>query len=68
MIKQIQKQQNEIEMEIDKSMRGEPTPKKGKEDENKESTIQNVTADRANRSAIDFLQGSIHSLYIASIV
>ncbi|CAF1129674.1 unnamed protein product [Didymodactylos carnosus] len=57
MIKQIQKEQNEAEMEIEKSMRGEPAPKKRKEDENRESRIQNVIADRVNRSTIDFLRG-----------
>ena len=33
MIKQIQKEQNEVEIEIEKSIRGEPAPKKSKEDE-----------------------------------
>jgi hypothetical protein len=62
MIKQIQKEQNEVEMEIEKSMRGEPAPKKRKEDESRESRHQNVTADRRNRSTIDFLRGIAHNL------
>ncbi|CAF1501177.1 unnamed protein product, partial [Rotaria sordida] len=62
MIKQIQKEQNEVEMEIDQSMHGEPAPKKRKEDENREARIQNVIADRGNRSIIDFLQGIAHNL------
>ncbi|CAF3849720.1 unnamed protein product [Rotaria sp. Silwood1] len=62
MIKQIQKEQNEVEMEIEKSMRGEPAPKKRKEDENREFRIQNVIADRGNRSTIDFLRGIAHNL------
>ncbi|CAF1014859.1 unnamed protein product [Rotaria sordida] len=47
MIKQIQKEQNEVEMEIEKAMRGEPAPKKRKQEANRESRIQNVIADRA---------------------
>ncbi|CAF1509331.1 unnamed protein product [Rotaria sordida] len=62
MIKQIQKEQNEVEMEIQQSMRGEPAPKKRKEDENREARIQNVIADRGNRSIIDFLQRIAHNL------
>ncbi|CAF1076003.1 unnamed protein product [Rotaria sordida] len=62
MIKQIQKEQNEVEMEIEQSMRGEPAPKKRKEDENREARIQNVIADRGNRSTIDFLRGIAHNL------
>ncbi len=49
-------------MEIEKSMREEPAPEKHKEDENRESRIQNVIADRGNRSTIDFLRGIAHNL------
>ncbi|CAF3370166.1 unnamed protein product [Rotaria sp. Silwood2] len=62
MIKQIPKEQNEVEMEIEQSMRGEPAPKKRKEDENREARIQNVIADRGNRSTIDFLRGIAYNL------
>ncbi|CAF2752897.1 unnamed protein product [Rotaria sp. Silwood2] len=62
MIKQIQQEQNEVEMEIEKSMHGEPAPKKHKEDENREFQIENVMADRDNTSAIDFLRGIAHNL------
>ncbi|CAF3942744.1 unnamed protein product [Rotaria sp. Silwood1] len=61
-IKQIQKEQNEVEMEIEMAMRGEPATKKHKEDENKESRIQNVIADRRNRSTMDFLRSMAHNL------
>ena len=61
-IKQIQKEQNIVEMEIEKSMRGEPPPKKRKEDEDREVRIQNVIADRDNRATIDFLRGIAHNL------
>ncbi|CAF4055018.1 unnamed protein product, partial [Didymodactylos carnosus] len=61
MIKQIQKEQNQVEMEIEKSMRGELPPKKRKEDENRESRIQNVIADRVNRPTIDFLRAIAHN-------
>ncbi len=61
-IKQIQKEQNEMEMEIENSMRGAPAPKKRKEDEDREVRIQNVIADRENRSTIDFLRGIAHNL------
>ena len=63
-IKQIQKEQNVVEMEIERSMRGEPAPKKRKEDENREVRIQNVIADRGNRSTINFLRGIAHNLLL----
>ena len=62
MIKQIQKEQNEVEMEIEKTTRGEPCQKQRKEDESRELKIQNIIADRNNRSAIDFLRGISHNL------
>lgn len=62
MIKQIQKEQNVVEMEIERSIRGEPAPKKRKEDEDREARIQNVIGDRDNRSVIDFLRGITHNL------
>lgn len=62
MIKQIQKEQNVVEMEIERSIRGEPAPKKRKEDEDREARIQNVIVDRDNRSVIDFLRGIAHNL------
>jgi hypothetical protein len=61
-IKQIQKEQNIVEMDIERSMRGEPAPKKRKEDEDREVRIQNVIADRDNRPLIDFLRGIAHNL------
>ncbi len=48
-----------MEIEIERSMRGEPAPKKRKEDE---VSIQNVIADRGNRATIDFLGGIVHNL------
>ncbi|CAF3795048.1 unnamed protein product [Rotaria sp. Silwood1] len=51
-----------VEMEIEKSMRGEPAPKKRKEDEDTEVKIQNVIADRGNRSTTDFLRSIAHNL------
>ena len=58
MIKQIQKEQNEVE----KSMSGEPCQKQCKENESRELKIQNITADRNNRSTIDFLRCIAHNL------
>ena len=49
-------------MDIERSMRGEPAPKKRKEDEDREVRIQNVIADRENRPLIDFLRGIAHNL------
>ncbi len=51
-----------MEIEIERSMRGEPAPKKRKEDEVREVIIQNVIADRGNRATIDFLWGIAHNL------
>lgn len=62
MIKQIQKEQNIVEIEIERSMRGEPAPKKRKEYEEREVKIQNVVADRDNRTVIDFLRGIAHNI------
>ncbi|CAF1545449.1 unnamed protein product [Adineta ricciae] len=62
MIKQIQKEQSIVEMEIEKSMRGEPAPKKRKEDEDREIRIKNVIIDRDNRTTMDFLRGIAHNL------
>ena len=60
--KQIQKEQNIVEMEIERSMRGEPPPKKRKEDEDREVRIKNVLANRANRTTLDFLRGIAHNI------
>lgn len=48
MIKQIQRGQNEVEMEIEKSIGGEPVSKKRKQTEDREVKIQNVIANRDN--------------------
>jgi hypothetical protein len=50
MIKQIQKEQNIVEMEIERSMRGELAPKKRKVEEDREVRIKNVIADRDNNN------------------
>ena len=49
-------------MEIERSIRGEPAPKKRKEDEDREARIPNVIADRDNRPVIDFLRDIAHNL------
>ena len=54
MIKQIQKEQNEVEIEIEKSIRGEPAPKKRKEDEQRESRLQHVIANRTRTAQLFF--------------
>ncbi|CAF1202206.1 unnamed protein product [Rotaria sp. Silwood1] len=68
MIKQIQKKQNQVEMAIEQSMRGESARKKRKEDVNREIRIQNIIADRDNRSTIDFLRGIAHNLSLQIFV
>ena len=62
MIKQIQKEQNEVEIEIEKSIRREPVPKKRKEDEQKEFRLQHVIINRNNMTTLDFLRGIAHNL------
>ena len=62
MVKQIQKEQNEVEMEIEKSMRRELCQKQRNEDENKELKIQNIIVDRNSRSTTDSLGGIAHNL------
>ena len=61
-IKQIQKEQNEVEIEIKKLIRGEPAPTKRKEDEPRESRLQHVIANRNNMTTFDFLRGIAHNL------
>jgi hypothetical protein len=51
-------------MEYERSIRGEPAPKKCKEDEDREVRIQNVLADRGSRSTIDFLRGIAHNFLL----
>ena len=62
MVKQIQKEQNEVEMEIEKSIRRELCQKQRKEDESRELKIQNIIVDRNSRSTIDSLGGIAHNL------
>ena len=56
MIKPIQKEQNEAEIEIEKSIRGEPAPTKRKEEEQRESRLQRVIANRNNITTLNFLR------------
>ena len=62
MIKKIQKEQNIVEMDIDKSMPGELAPKKRKEDEDREIRVKNVINVRDNRSTMNFLRGIAQNL------
>ena len=64
MIKQIQKEQNEVEIEIEKSIRGESAPTKRNEDEQRESRLQHVIANRNNMTILDFFRTSLITLHL----
>ena len=62
MIRQIQREQNEVEIEFEKSIREEPAPTKRKEDEQRQSRLQHVIANRNNMTTLDFLRDITHKI------
>ena len=61
MIKQVQSEQNDVETETERSIRGKLAPKMFKEDENREPRIQNVIANRRNTLTANFLLTIAHN-------
>lgn len=63
-IKEIRKEQNVVENEIERNLRGEPAPKMRREDGQREIRIQNVISDRSNKTILEYLRGIAHNISI----
>jgi MULE transposase domain len=61
-IKEIQKEQNQVELKAESILRGAPRPSQRRQDRDREIRIQTVYNDRENRSLIDFLRGIAHNI------
>jgi hypothetical protein len=61
-IKEIQKEQNQVKLNIESILRGMPRPLQKKQDRERENRIQTVYNDRDNRSLMEFLRGIIHNI------
>jgi len=53
-IQEIQKEQQEVEVQIERMLRGEQPPKKKKKVIDRENRIMTIINDRENRSIMDF--------------
>jgi len=63
-IKEIRKEQNIVENEIERALRGEPAPKMRRDDNQREIRIQNVTRDRDKKAVLEYLRGIAHNISI----
>ena len=61
-INEIQKEQNQLQLNIESILRGAPRPLQRKKDREREERIQAVYNDRDNRELMDFLRGIAHNL------
>ena len=61
-IKELQKEQNRVELDVESILRGIPRPLQKKQDREREARIRAVFNDRANRPLMDFLRGMAHSI------
>jgi hypothetical protein len=61
-IKELQKEQNRVELDIESILRGIPRPLQKRQDREREARIQTVFNDRENRPLMDFLRGIAHSI------
>lgn len=61
-IKEMQKEQKKVELDIEMILRGTPRPSQKQRDRDRENRIQTVLNDRNNRSIIDFLRGIAHNI------
>jgi hypothetical protein len=62
MIKEMQKEQNRVQLDIESILRGAPQPSQRRENIIREARIQIVFNDRNNRSLMEFLRGIAHNL------
>ena len=61
-IKEIQKEQNRVQLEIESILRGLPQKLPKRKDREHETRIQIVYGDRDNRTVMDFLRGIAHNI------
>ena len=61
-IQEFQREQRQVEIQVEKILRGEQRPKQKKSTINREKRIMTVFNDRANRSVMDFLCGIAHNI------
>jgi hypothetical protein len=61
-IKELQKEQNRVELDAESILRGIPRPLQKRQDREREARIQTVFNDRENRPLMDFLRGMAHSI------
>ena len=61
-IKDIQKEQNKVQLEIEMVLRGTPRPSQRQRDRDRETRIQTILNDRSNRSIMDFLRGIAYNI------
>ena len=62
LIKELKKEQEHVEAEMEIILRGEPRPKRKKQYVDRDERFANILNDRHNRSVIDFLRGIAHNL------
>ena len=61
-ITEIQKEQNQVQLNIESILRGAPRPSQKKRDLERENRIQRVYSNRENRELMDFLRGIAHNI------
>jgi hypothetical protein len=61
-IKEMQKEQSKVRLDIEMVLRGTPRPSQRKRDRDREIRIQTVLNDRNNRSIMNLLRGIAHNL------
>ena len=61
-IEEIQKEQNQVQLEIELIIQGLPRILPKKKDRERESRIQVIYNDRNDRTVMDFLRGIAHNL------
>jgi hypothetical protein len=61
-IKELQKEQNRVELDVESILRGIPRPLQKKRDREREARIRTVFNDRDNRPLMDFLREIAHSI------
>ena len=62
MIQELQKEQQNVELQVECIIRGEQRPSKKKAVIDRENRIQTIINDRENRSLMEFLRGIAHNL------
>ena len=61
-IENFQKEQEQVDAQVECILRGEQPPKRRKVDEEKEKRILTVVNDQPNRPVMDYLRGIAHNL------